>query len=748
MANQRWDTVEALFSDLHGIEGEDLERELSRRCGSNSELQAQLRRLIKASTGADRYFAGFSARLGIAAPEAEGVIHAPGTRLGAWRVVRQLGRGGMGVVYEAERGDGEFIMRAAFKVVPVDLLSREAKARFHREREILARLDHPNIARLMDGGITPEGTPYLVMEFVKGEPIDVHCNRLQLGLHARLELILEAAEALDHAHRRRVVHCDVKPANILVNPEGRVRLVDFGIAAAIDAGDPRPRAKVEQFCSPAYAAPEQLAGTPPAVAQDVFGLGAVLFKLLAGFPPRGETDGAPSITPGMAGAAGAPSRLMQDEHGLPVQSSRVRGDLDAICLKALSLVPERRYAGTDALAEDIRAFLNGRPVRARAGGRGYRARRFFGRHLVAASLAGLAVAALVGGSAVALWQANEARQQARVAEDAAQRALAQAERATVIREFLLGTLQTMPPSRLPTRDQWMRGIAAEMARRTGISYANPTWLEAELLTVIGRLYRRQGLYPEAQQMVKQAANLALQRPASDPEQTVYSLYILGLVHFDEGRLELAGELFEQAWGWAERSDDVSLETRVLLATDRARLAMVKPDTSPLPLTILDVVQGEVATSTSLNGLIRYIYLDRRGRALAAQEYWTEAGKAYWQALANEPTPSQRAKTLQRMADAFQASGNPRGALAAGLQALEVNHALTLNRPELLEEGYAKVLERLRNAISEKPDDALLEEALSILAVASEDLGSGKPALDEVRGLAPLEMWAQAMAVRQ
>src|SRR5690606_19179777 len=274
-----------------------------------------------------------------------------GTLVGPYRVVGEAGRGGMGVVYRARRADGAFEKTVALKLVKRGMDTDEVLARFRRERQVLAGLDHPGIARLLDGGAAEDGRPYLAMEYVEGEPITAYADRRRLGVEARLALLERACEAVQHAHRRLVVHRDLKPSNVLVTEdEGgapRVKLLDFGVAKLLapDAAEAMTRTGGGAL-TPAYAAPEQRRGEAVTTAADVYALGVVLYELLTGARPD-ETARPPSaaVTPEAAAARGATAERLR---------RRLRGDLDTIVLKALREEPEARYPSVESLLEDLR----------------------------------------------------------------------------------------------------------------------------------------------------------------------------------------------------------------------------------------------------------------------------------------------------------------------------------------------------------------------------------------------------------
>ena len=341
---------------------------------------------------------------------------AEGRRVGPYRLVREIGRGGMGVVYEATRDDAEFERRVAIKLLPAALASATLDERFRFERQVLAGLDHPNIARLFDAGSSDDGVPYLVMEYIDGEPIDAWCRSQQLTIRQRVELALAVCAAVAHAHQHLVVHRDLKPANILVTAQGQPKLLDFGIATLItEQGRSAGVTRTGQHSfTPEYASPEQVRGERVTTASDVYSLGVLLYAILAGRPPHSLA----ALTPLEALRAicevdpPEPSGVAAlTDQGL------LRGDLDAIVLKALRKDPGERYRSVFDLDADLTAWLDGRPVTAGPTTIAYRTRKFVGRHRVSVAAAAVALLATLGGGGVAVWQARVAAEQRDRAEN-------------------------------------------------------------------------------------------------------------------------------------------------------------------------------------------------------------------------------------------------------------------------------------------------------------------------------------------
>jgi serine/threonine-protein kinase len=430
--------------------------------------------------------------------------------IGPYRILRELGRGGMGIVYLAERADvGK---RVALKLLRAHLPTDDLRARFEAERRILARLEHPNIASLVDAGVAADGTPYFALELVEGVPITEHCRREHLDVRRRVDLVLPLCEAVRYAHQHLVVHRDIKPGNVLVTGDGRVKLLDFGVAKLLAPVDEQDRlATATRIFTPVYAAPEQVTGQQVTTATDVYQVGAVLYELLAGVPPF-DPDLSPAgalraITeqdPPPPSAALAPTDLGSPEGREAVRLRRsARGDLDGIVLKCLEKHAERRYASVDALTDDLQRFLDGRAVRARPAGPLYRARAFARRHRV---LTAAGIAAVVWAGTATLQGVAVLRQRDR-AEAAAADARLQAQRAGAVTDFLVELFEAGNPGdrradSLTARDILARGVerAAELDDQPEI--------QATLFSVTGRIHSNLGDYAGAEAQLRRALELA------------------------------------------------------------------------------------------------------------------------------------------------------------------------------------------------------------------------------------------------
>jgi len=527
------DRVEAVFEEALELSGEARDAYVQAACGEDVALERDVRALLAAHDRSGILEVA-SRHLAELADDGSGPRE---ERIGPYQVLRRLGRGGMGAVYLAERDDGQFRRRVAVKVLRSGADDLPIYRRFLAERQILASLDHPNIARLYDGGVTDAGRPWLAMEYVEGLPITEYCDRHRLGIDERVRLFQAVCAAVHYAHQNLVLHRDIKPSNILVGSDGQAKLLDFGIAKLLNPGLGHASAPVTRTeyraLTPEYASPEQVRGDPLTTASDVYALGVVLYELLAGHRPyrltrrspdevmravverdperpstrvtRVETvqtaDGpATAITPASIGAARGltPERLQR----------RLRGDLDVIVMMALRKEPNRRYASAQMLSDDIGRYLDGEAVVAQRGSRTYRLWRRVQRHRLEAAATVLVVLALLVGSAVALWQASVAQRE----RDRAESALAQAEtslsESRAVTDFLVQLFEASSPEdtggdTIRARELLRRGEA-----RAELLAGSPA-VQARMLDVVGRVHQSLGRYAEAVALLDRA--LAIRR---------------------------------------------------------------------------------------------------------------------------------------------------------------------------------------------------------------------------------------------
>jgi serine/threonine protein kinase len=588
------------------------------------------------------------------------------SRIGPYRIVGELGRGGMGVVYAAERDDGQFRRRVAIKILRADA-DPALEARVVSERQILASLDHPSIARLLDGGITEDGRPFLVMEHVDGLPIDTYADRMRLTVPERLRLFNTVARAVQHAHRNLVVHRDLKPSNILITSRGDVKLLDFGIAKLLNPALAPAHASYtgeQRALTPEYASPEQIRGEPLNTASDVYSLGVVLYRLLTachpydlgnasmqtivevvggtdpqrpsecvrtggtgettdgdGANPWGPPGGVPDHGPGDVDPAAA-RRTTRDR-----LVRQLRGDLDAIVLRALRKEPADRYGSAELMAQDIERHLAGLPVEARRGTRGYRFRKFARRHRYQAAAALLVLASLASGAGLAGWQAHVAGRE----RDRAEEALRNSEEVT---EFLMSLFQVSDPSNdqldeITARDLLQRGLA-----RVEDLNGEPL-VQARMLDVIGQVHLHLGDYERAESLQRRSLAGRVSVLGTDNPEVALGMNQLALALRSRAKYDETRALHREAL----RIQEATLgPADPAVATTLAHMAWVEFDLKER-ITLLeravdvyagalgpdhpDVIGVTLSLANSHKGLGRYAEAESlyRGALASAERHW-------------------------------------------------------------------------------------------------------------------------------
>lgn len=555
---QRWQRIEVAFYEALDKPHEEAYRWLAARDDLAEDLRAEVRALLEAHHEAGEVFEDVVS--GAADEVFTQAQHHLGQTIGAYMLVRELGRGGMGSVYLAERSDAQFTHQVAIKLVQQQLPSPYLIERFKAERQILARLSHPNIARLLDGGATEQGYPYIVMEYVQGRPIDAYCDEHRLGLRERLALFRQVCHAVHYAHQRLVVHRDLKPANILITEGGEPKLLDFGIAKLLVQEEPTGSADFtrtgQALMTPAYASPEQVRGEPITLASDVYALGVLLYRLLSGQAPYSVEGSRPAEieklicltqpvrpsqrvgeTPSAAATLGLDGDRLQ---------RTLRGELDNIVLTALRKEPDRRYGSVLALASDLDNYLQGRAVNAQPDTVTYRLRKFVARNRLAVGATGAIVTLSTG------FAFNSAQQAERIAaeRDAAQRARTDAvqeqQRAEVISTFLIDLLTNNDPQISQGREITVREILDRGAAQVQRDLSAQPVLTARLLDTMGYAYLKLGDYAQAHSLLEQAFALQDTPDTNPSEGRTATLLHLGELAHAQDRLAQAKDLLEEA----------------------------------------------------------------------------------------------------------------------------------------------------------------------------------------------------------
>lgn len=495
MTPERWQQIKVILDGALEREGSERAGFVEAACQGDDELRREVESLAaeEAEIGDFIETPVFRIRLEEVEPLAVG------ERVGVWRIVREIGRGGMGAVYLAERADQEFEQTVAIKVVRRGMDTDEIVRRFRSERQILAHLDHPNIAKLFDGGTTADGRPYFVMEYVEGRPIDEFCADRKLPVRERLELFQRVCEAIHFAHQNLIVHRDLKPGNILVTADGAAKLLDFGIAKLLDpAQEPFALTRLDlRPMTPEYASPEQIRGEPITTASDVYSLGVLLYLLLTGQRPYRPTtdpqalaDAICKTEPLRPSSAIARAGQTPPDGETKLLRRQVEGDLDNIVLMAMRKEPQRRYSSADQLSNDIGRHLEGLPVTARKDTLGYRTRKFVGRHRVGVSLAAAALLLIVGFSITVtlLWQRSERSR----------------ERAQAVLGFLDDLFSVPDPKQSRGESITARQVLDRGARRIDMSFATQPEVRADLMSKMAQVYLSLGVPDRAEQLFKAA----------------------------------------------------------------------------------------------------------------------------------------------------------------------------------------------------------------------------------------------------
>ncbi|NBC17570.1 MAG: tetratricopeptide repeat protein, partial [Bacteroidetes bacterium] len=648
----RWDEIEARFEEALLLPPPKRRAFLERLKAEDADLHAEVASLLDAHDASEDYFEDLSDRFvsplmaqleqGMSGPE----------RIGPYRIVRRLGTGGMSVVYLAERDDGQFRHEVALKLIRSSRAEDHLR-RFLSERQILASLNHPNVARLFDGGVAEDGRPYFVMEYVDGVPLDTYCDEQRLPVRERVRLLLTVAEAVQYAHQNLVIHRDLKPTNILVaESEGpqqeQVKLLDFGIAKLLSADTgsaPLQTQTGARWMTPEYAAPEQVRGEAVTTATDVYQLGVVLYKLLTGHRPyrladastyeieRAVCEQSPTRPSTVVARSEEIRRGETTTYVTPEQISHDRatdvaalrealtGDLDAIALKALRKEPEARYATVGAFADDLRRFLDGRPVAARRGTRRYRARKFVQRHRWAVSAAAAAVLLILSFATLYAVRITQERNRAQV----------EAEKAEAVSEFLISVFEQSDPEEARGDTLTAQMLLSRGGRRAEQALTSQPQVQAQMLRTLGRVYDGLGAYAEAERYLEQAVALQRRQPDRAPGDLAESLRYLAGVYVNQGRLDDAAPLYDEAvalWRAVPGPQEKEAETLV----EQAAFLQQRNDLDAAEALLIEAqAMQETLFGDEHEDLART--LTRLGDLRAAQDDYAAAARQYEDALA-------------------------------------------------------------------------------------------------------------------
>lgn len=564
---ERWKRARALFDAIIDTPSAGWSEALMKACPDDSGLRLEVLALLEADDAQRSVSTMFVNRVPdlvdefLTRADAKNVDAWIGRRLGVWRLTQPIGQGGMGMVYLAERDDGEFVQQAAIKIMRAGADSHVVMQRFRVERQILARLDHPNIAHVLDGGISEEGIPWFALEYIDGVSLLAWCDAKKLSIRQRLILFLSVCSAVSYAHARLVVHRDLKPANILVDSGGHAKLLDFGIAKILDEdGAIAQTGTLLRMLTPEYAAPEQLRGETVTTSVDIYALGMILFEMLTGaYPYKGPITSVTVISnavltqdPMRASTAFTQRDFMSGSrsnretaerkltaYGCPPKRVRkqLRGDLDAILSKALRKEPSRRYQTVAELGADIRAYLDLKPVSARLGNRRYRIERFIRRHTTGVIATTLAVLALVAGLGASLRFAQVAENERAMAQD-------EAKKAEAIGDFLRNLFVSTDPANTdghdPRASELLEKGASDLALRVDLDGESRSAMLAEISNAFLSLDQ----YERALEYAEKANEAAV--TSGNPRSRIEALVQLGSVLNQLRRLAEALAYFEEA----------------------------------------------------------------------------------------------------------------------------------------------------------------------------------------------------------
>jgi serine/threonine-protein kinase len=549
MSPERWSQIEEIVQAALDCPLEDGAAVLDRACGSDHELRREVESLLKFQKD-DRFAgeSGFADALRVL--ERRSTALTQGRRIGAYRVLREIGCGGMGTVYLAARADDAFQKLVAIKIIRRGLDSDDIVERFRGERQILAMLDHPNIARLLDGGATEDRLPYFVMEYIEGEPIDRYCDGRKLSIAERLALYRGVCSAVSYAHQNLIVHRDIKPGNVLVTKEGMPRLLDFGIAKVL-----APQTAANEMTvtgvrplTPEFASPEQVRGEPVTTASDIYSLGVLLYWLLTGHRPYRSA---------MASPAEIENAICKEEPDKPSDRApkemrrQLQGDIDTIVLMALRKEPRRRYSSVEQFSDDIRRHLAKLPVIARPDTPGYRAAKFVQRNKAWVAMAATTFLSLTGGIAASLWQTHIARIE--LAKSAQMN--------TFLQEMVSGTWRTANQRGL---DATVADMLAYAAQRVETELADQPEVKAAMLGTIGAAYEGSTKYDLAARYLHKAYDLNVQLHGPASRQAALLMHPLATLECLMGNYVAGDSWFHRALPIYRRHvNDADFEIRMM-----------------------------------------------------------------------------------------------------------------------------------------------------------------------------------------
>lgn len=556
MDKQRWEKIQAIFDQVADVDKNKQEQLLDKLCTGDEALKQEVVSLLL-SDEQDLSF--------IEKPAAElinlGVSKiSAGTKIGHYKIIKQIGYGGMGEVYLAEREDKQFKQKVALKIIKKGMDSSETLRRFHDERQILARLNHPHIARLYDGGMTADNLPYFTMEYIEGRPITDYCDRNELSVPERLELFCDVLAAVSYAHSNFIVHRDLKPGNIIVNSEGQVKLLDFGIAKLVtesELEDDNMTRTGFRVMTPGYASPEQIKGEAITTASDVYSLGVILYELLSGNQPfeiKGKTPGeieqlicqtdpkrpSTQVTRNRTenNSAEDLSIISGQRHTVPEKLRRIlKGDLDNICLKSLEKEPLRRYSSVEQLKDDIGRYLKGLPVLARPATYSYRAGKFVKRHSTAVFTLSSVTALIIFLVVYYTIQLSQERDKAQL----------EAQKAKKVSEYITSIFEYANPSVAKGETITPRDLVEQGRKRIDEELTDQPEVRVEMLKVISDVYYSMGDFEEARELSQEALQVMYEHDKDNIAGIAEIYHSMGDLSYDLGEFAQADSQYQRAY---------------------------------------------------------------------------------------------------------------------------------------------------------------------------------------------------------
>ncbi len=706
MASERWHKIKQIFNDALELSKSEREQFVQKSCSGDPELQQEILSLLNAYESSEFLETSPNILLSRAFSDPS-EDNKTGTKVGPFKILEILDHGGMGSVYLAERDDGQFKQKVALKLLRIGFTSQNQTRRFLAERQILASLNHENIAQLYDGGITSDGQPWFAMEYVEGKPIDKYCDDHNLTINQRIDLFISVCKAVQNAHRQLIVHRDLKPSNILVTNTGKVKLLDFGIAKILNqdkfSPDNLPLTRTGLLpLTPAYASPEQVRAESITTASDIYQLGIVLYELLCGCRPYKVTGRTPSEIEHIiceeqpTRPSTAITKLPQSQNEVPhkITSSRrtslehlrkrLRGDLDTIIMKCLRKEPERRYESVDKLTTDLRYYLNGHPVTAHANSLTYRTSKFIQRHTVGVAATAAIILLLIGYAITITWHS----QRTRSALKQSQQEMAKAEQVT---DFLMTLFEANDPEET-LGDTITADMLLEKGVRQAEALSDQPAVQAQMLDLTGRIYMNLGQYDKANVLLEQALNLREDNFAAPHPDISESLHNIGVLFWENGKYKESEVYLRQAlnmkmrlFGDSHESLPETLTALAVILKERRKFE----EAEPLYYKALNInrkIHGNQHESVAYNLNNIGNFLESQGEYQRAEKLYLESLKLYRALYGNQhPDVAARLTNLGRIKEI---TGDFRTSISHHREALKIRRSiLDHNHPDIAESLY-------------------------------------------------------------